>query len=74
MYKPIVAMEVAAEKATVEPNDGIARRKERNAPSQMVRIGERKRASTLLKNCGRPPSRAKPNIIREFDVMEKRPQ
>lgn len=35
----MVAIEVAAEKATVEPSDGTARRKERRAANQMVRIG-----------------------------------
>ena len=54
MYKPMVAIEVAAEKATVEPSDGIARRNDKDAPSQMVRIGALKRASTLLKKKGRP--------------------
>ena len=29
---------------------------------------------TLLKKCGSPPSRLNPNIILEFDVIEKRPQ
>lgn len=70
----MVAIEVAAEKATVDPSDGTARRKERKAANQMVRIGARNLASTLSKKCGRPPSRAKPNIMRELDVMEKSPQ
>lgn len=50
----MVAMEVAAEKATVEPSEGRARMKERVAPSQMARIGERKRSSTLWKKEGMP--------------------
>lgn len=50
----MVAIDVAAEKATVEPKDGMARRKERVAASQMVRIGARNLTSTLLKNFGRP--------------------
>lgn len=54
MYKPMVAIEVAAEKATVEPSDGSARRNDKNAPSQMVRMGALKRVSTLLKKKGRP--------------------
>lgn len=47
-------MEVAAEKATVEPSEGRARQKESVAASQMVRMGDLNRASTLLKNEGRP--------------------
>src|SRR2546423_11529948 len=74
MYRPIVAIEVAAKKATVEPRDGTASRKESVAASQMVRMGARKRLSTLWKNFGSAPSRLKANIIRELDVMEKRPQ
>lgn len=50
----MVAIEVAAEKATVEWRDGSARRYERVAASQIVRMGDLKRASTLLKNRGRP--------------------
>ena len=50
MYSPIVAMEVAAVKATEEPRDGVARQKARKAASQMARIGERNLSSTLLKN------------------------
>ena len=53
----MVAMEVAAEKATAEPSEGSARQKESVAASQMVRIGDLKRASTLLKNGGRPGGR-----------------
>ena len=68
-----MAMDVAAEKATVEPREGMARRKERNAARQMVRIGAEKRGLTCVKKWGSPPSRAKPNIIRELEVMEKRP-
>ena len=67
-------MEVAAVKATEEPNDGIASRNDKNTASHTVLIGDLKRSSTLLKNWCRPPSRLKPNIIREFEVMEKRPQ
>ena len=47
-----MAMEVAAAKATVEPREGKARQKDRKAASQTVRIGERKRSSTLWKKCG----------------------
>lgn len=54
MYSPMVAIEVAAEKATVEPREGRARTKERVALSQMERIGERKRSSTLWKKAGMP--------------------
>jgi len=42
----MVAMEVAAAKATEEPREGRARMKARVAASQMVRVGDRKRAST----------------------------
>jgi len=48
----MVAMEVAAAKATLEPREGMARRKARKAASQTVRIGERKRESTEWKNEG----------------------
>lgn len=40
MYRPIVAMEVAAENATDDPRDGRARRNESVTASQMVRIGD----------------------------------
>ncbi len=69
----MVAMDVAAEKATVEPSEGIASRKARKAARQTVRIGAWNLALTVVKKGGRPRSRAKPNIMREFDVMEKRP-
>lgn len=49
IYRPIVAIEVAAANATDEPSDGNARMKDNVAASQTVRIGERKRASTLWK-------------------------
>ncbi len=49
-----MAMEVAAENATAELREGRARRKDRQAASQTVRIGEWKRVSTLLKKAGRP--------------------
>jgi hypothetical protein len=52
MYRPIVAIEVAAAKATLEPREGMARRKARKAASQTVRMGERKRVSTEWKNDG----------------------
>ncbi len=48
----MVAMEVAAAKATLEPREGRARRKERLAASQTVRMGLRKRSSTLWKKLG----------------------
>ena len=47
-----MAMEVAAAKATEEPREGRARQKARKAASQTVRMGERKRSSTLWKKCG----------------------
>ena len=47
-------MDVAAENATDDPKDGRARRKESVTASQMVRIGEWNRASTLVKKWGRP--------------------
>lgn len=46
MYRPIVAIEVAAEKATADPNDGSARQNARKAASQIVRTGLLKRLST----------------------------
>lgn len=52
MYSPIVAMEVAAAKATVEPREGRERQKLRVAASQTVRTGDWKRASTLWKKEG----------------------
>lgn len=55
---PIVAIDVAAAKATVDPSDGRARMKAKVAASQIVRIGLRKRLSTLWKNFGIPRSRA----------------
>jgi len=70
----MVAIDVAALKATEDPREGSARQKERKAASQTVRIGERNLLSTLWKKCGIPPSRAKANIILEFEVMENKPQ
>ena len=52
MYSPIVAMDVAAAKATVLPREGRARQKESVAASQIVRMGELKRSSTLWKKWG----------------------
>ena len=46
MYKPMVAMDVAAANATLLPRLGSARMKERVAASQIVRIGEWNRLST----------------------------
>ena len=66
-------MDVAAEKATLEPSEGMARRNARKAARQIVRMGAWNLASTVVKKGGKPRSRAKPNIIREFEVMEKRP-
>ena len=54
----MVAMEVAAAKATLEPREGSARMKARVAASQIVRTGEWKRLSTWWKNFGMPRSRA----------------
>lgn len=54
MYKPMVAMDVAAENATDDPRDGRARRKESVTASQMVRIGDWNWASTSVKKWGRP--------------------
>lgn len=73
MYSPIVAIEVAAENATAEPREGMASKKARNAARQMVRIGAANFKLTLLKKRGRPRSRANPNIILEFEVIEKSP-
>lgn len=72
-YSPMVAMEVAAENATVDPSEGIASRNARKAAKQIVRMGDWNLASTVVKNGGNPRSRAKPNIMREFEVMEKSP-
>jgi hypothetical protein len=48
----MVAIDVAAAKATLEPREGRERMKLRVAASQTARMGERKRASTLWKNDG----------------------
>ena len=48
----MVAMEVAAVKATLDPRDGRERQKAKNAASQMVRIGEQNFLSTLWKKWG----------------------
>lgn len=45
----MVAIEVAAAKATEEPNDGRASINDNVAANQTVRIGDLKRASTLWK-------------------------
>ncbi len=45
-------MEVAAAKATLEPREGSERQNDRNAASQMARMGLRKRSSTWLKKLG----------------------
>ena len=52
MYSPIVAILVAAANATELPREGSARQKLSVAASQTVRMGERKRSSTLWKKCG----------------------
>ena len=61
MYSPIVAIDVAAAKATEEPSDGSERMKESVAASQTARTGERNRLSTLWKNgcCGLWSARGK---------------
>lgn len=53
----MVAIEVAAAKATEEPREGRARMKARVAASQIVRVGDWKRASTWWKKWGMPRSR-----------------
>ena len=50
MYKPIVAIDVAAENATVEPKLGSDRTNARKAASQIVLTGLWNFLSTLLKN------------------------
>lgn len=70
----MVAIDVAAEKATAEPSEGRARIKDRVAASQMVRTGERNRLSTLWKKDGMPPSLEKANIMRLLLVIENKPQ
>jgi hypothetical protein len=52
MYRPIVAMEVAAVKATAEPSEGRERQKASRAASQTARTGERNLSSTLWKKLG----------------------
>jgi hypothetical protein len=52
IYRPIVAIEVAAAKATDDPREGRAKQKDRNAASQTVLMGERNLSSTLWKKCG----------------------
>jgi hypothetical protein len=49
MYRPIVAIDVAAVNATAEPSEGRERQKARKAASQIVRTGERNLSSTLWK-------------------------
>lgn len=53
----MVAIEVAAAKATEEPREGRARMKASEAASQIVRVGDWKRASTWWKKWGMPRSR-----------------
>jgi len=48
----MVAIEVAAAKATEDPREGRARRKARKAASQTVRTGDWKRESTWWKKWG----------------------
>jgi hypothetical protein len=74
MYNPIVAILVAAEKATIEPKLGRARMNARVAASQMVRTGLWNLWSTWSKKRGSARSRLKAYIMRELLVMEKRPQ
>jgi len=73
MYSPIVAIEVAAEKATDDPSDGKARQKARNAASQIVLMGAWNLSSTWWKNAGSPLSLEKANIIRLLLVKENNP-
>lgn len=65
-------MLVAAVKATLEPSEGRARQKARNAASQIVLVGVPE-ALTRRKMEGMPRSRAKEYIMRELLVREKRP-
>lgn len=73
-YSPTIAIEVAAEKATYKPRDGIARRKDSPAARRTARVGICIRLVVRAKNRGIPESRAKLNIILEFNVIEKSPQ
>jgi hypothetical protein len=68
----MVAIDVAAEKATAEPSEGRPRMKESVQASQTVRMGDLRLTSTLWKKRwpGIPPSRAKAYIMRELEVME----
>lgn len=61
-------MEVVPLKATEEPREGRASRKAQQAPKRTVRIGDSKPRSMMCSLCGIPPSRAKANIMREFEV------
>lgn len=70
---PIVAILVAAANATSLPKLGKLKQKLKKAPNQIVRIGELNLLSICAKKLGIPPSRANANIIREFEVREKRP-
>ena len=71
-YSPMVAMDVAAENATVDPREGRPRKNESVHASQTVRTGVLDRLLTLWKKVwpGRPPSRANAYIMRELDVTE----
>lgn len=57
MYSPMVAMDVAAEKATEEPSEGSARQKESVQASQTARMGDLRFSSTLWKKEEMAPSR-----------------
>lgn len=70
----MVAIEVAALNATLDPMEGRERQKAKNAASQMVLVGAWNFASTCAKKLGMPLSRAKAYIIRELDVSENSPQ
>ena len=58
MYRPMVAILVAAANATAEPSEGSASRNARKAASQIARTGTSSRVLTLANQGEIPPSRA----------------
>ena len=73
IYWPLIAIEVATKRAIPEPREGRANRNDSEAASHIIRIGIRYIRWTDAKNRGKPPSRKKPNIKREFAIILKRP-
>ena len=73
IYWPLIAIEVAMKRAIPEPREGKASRNDSEAASYIIRIGIRYIGWTDAKNRGKPLSREKPNIKREFAIILKRP-